>query len=98
MGKKDTICWRCKNSTGRCCWSKEFKPVPGWNAQQTVIKNYTASGDIVFDSSYVVKMCPMFLKDGLETFDEMANRLGVDKSTMIEKIKILRGNEDEYLL
>lgn len=98
MGKSDTICWRCKNSTGKCCWSRNFMAVPGWNAQPTLIKNYTVNGDVIFDNSYIVHKCPLFEHDGLESCEEMAKRLGLDKTSMMRKIKIMRGSQDEDLL
>lgn len=47
MGKQ-SICWDCKNSTGGgCSWSKELKPVEGWDAK--------TDGD-----SYLVIKCQLF--------------------------------------
>ena len=28
----ETICWGCSKACGHCSWSKEFKPVDGWDA------------------------------------------------------------------
>ena len=51
-----TICWDCKNALCRCPWSQSFKPVKGWVAQPTKIKD--AKGLII--QSYKVLECPMF--------------------------------------
>ena len=60
---KDTLCWRCANAvptedTG-CLWSREFKPVEGWDAEETSVlaKNKSGARHLV---SYRVKSCPGF--------------------------------------
>ena len=53
---KGQMCWRCQNSTGRCSWSRELKPVDGWIAEPTKINNQ--NGD-VYDS-YKILFCPNF--------------------------------------
>lgn len=61
MGKsKDTLCWDCKNSNGIVCpwFSKKGKPVPGWKATPTVIKNKGREFP-----SYDVHECPLFEKN-----------------------------------
>ena len=60
--KSETICWRCQNFS-KCSWSKG-KPVDGWKATKTIIKNnlgYTI--DEV--QSYCVHECPQFVEDEL---------------------------------
>ena len=54
---KGQICWVCKNACGGCSWSKEFKPVTGWLAKTTIIKD--SEGDIF---SYKIKKCPEFIR------------------------------------
>lgn len=50
-------CWYCKNACGGCSWSRDFKPVPGWDATPVVIK------DSVCDiHTYDIKKCPMFIQ------------------------------------
>lgn len=39
--KHDTLCWGCEKACGRCSWSKNFVPVPGWKAIPTKIFQYT---------------------------------------------------------
>ena len=51
------LCWTCRKACGGCDWTRCFKPVEGWNAKQTVIKN--SNGDI---QSYRIKECPEFIK------------------------------------
>ena len=51
------LCWRCKNACGGCSWSKEFKPVAGWEAEQTIIRD--TLGDF---QSYKIKECPEFIR------------------------------------
>lgn len=52
----ETLCWYCKKAYGFCSWSdKSFTPVPGWEAEKTVIRcRYYV------DDSYKVKSCPQF--------------------------------------
>ena len=51
------LCWLCKNACSGCVWTKRFKPISGWVAEPTVIKNDT--GDT---SSYSIKRCPEFIR------------------------------------
>ena len=59
MAKQDSLCWNCARATKKCCWSRKFKPVPGWNATPTKI--YVAENK--YDDSYMVHSCPLFKKD-----------------------------------
>lgn len=55
-----SICWYCQNSTNSGCpWSRNFIPVPGWQAEKT---NFNFSK---YDNykSYIVKECPLFVQD-----------------------------------
>ena len=51
------LCWRCKNACGGCNWSKHFKPIIGWTAEPTIIKD--SMGDF---SSYKIHKCPEFIR------------------------------------
>lgn len=54
-----SICWECKNSINSgCSWSREFKPVKGWEAKESLRK--TASPN--FSHSYTVLKCPEFIR------------------------------------
>lgn len=57
---KNSLCWYCDNAYGGCEWAQEFKPVEGWNAEPTEIKDKTRDTTI---SSYNVKSCPKFIPD-----------------------------------
>ena len=52
-----SICWDCTHAAGRdrCCWARNFEPVPGWEA----IETKTLMGLV----SYAVMDCPMFERD-----------------------------------
>lgn len=58
---RPTLCWDCANATKPdvCCWCADFKPVPGWDAEPTTKQDG-------FDAyeSYLVKHCPLFVRDG----------------------------------
>lgn len=53
------LCWNCKNACGNCSWSRNFKPIEGWIATPSIIKDYEY-GDI---ESYDIKMCPEFISN-----------------------------------
>jgi hypothetical protein len=50
-------CWRCERACGGCTWSKNGKPVDGWEATPTIIRDYI--GDF---PSYKITYCPEFIK------------------------------------
>ena len=64
METSSTLCWRCQNAIpdryGRrgCVWSREFRPVEGWEAEKKILK-YCETPRI----SYVVRRCPQFVED-----------------------------------
>lgn len=60
---KHTLCWECRNATGGCAWSRDFKPVPGWNAEQTEINNNALRYDGRYTPSFRVIACPEFVPD-----------------------------------
>lgn len=63
---RQTLCWKCQNAVpnmhGRGCeWSRRFKPVPGWDADE---EEMCMSEDPPrYDTSYFVRSCPKFLAD-----------------------------------
>lgn len=54
-GHSNTLCWDCKNASGRCSWSQSFTPVEGWQARKTHVNGNVGDGQ-----SYLVEMCPLF--------------------------------------
>lgn len=54
MANKSSICWDCAKACRKCPWSKDFKPVPGWDATPT--KVYVVEGK--YDDSFIVNSCP----------------------------------------
>lgn len=65
MGCKpiESLCWRCGNAVGGCCWSRDFEPVPGWKALDQPIM--TQDGKHV-TPSYLVLKCPQCRKESVE--------------------------------
>lgn len=51
-------CWTCKKAYGLCRWSRDFKPIPGWNAIPT---HHPSNG--VFADSYKIISCPEYVKE-----------------------------------
>ena len=54
--KKEQICWRCKNATGKCSWSAFGKPVKGWEATPYVVKSDNERPI----NTYSITSCPQF--------------------------------------
>ena len=46
-------CWTCKNFCGGCAWSRDFKPVRGWEATKDHIERNGALAD-----TYRIIYCP----------------------------------------
>lgn len=61
---KKTICWDCANAvpnldgTRGCRWSREGKPVDGWDAERVDLKVFHNR----FIESYYVRECPEFIE------------------------------------
>ena len=53
--ENEQLCWGCKNVY--CDWVSHFKPVNGWVAEHTVVKD--SNGDF---TSYRIKKCPKFTR------------------------------------
>lgn len=55
----ETLCWSCARSIGKCPWSRDLTPVPGWKAKtrEITLKNGEKS------VSYFVIKCPLFTAD-----------------------------------
>jgi hypothetical protein len=81
----ETICWSCEKACGKCVWSSKEQPVPGWEAEETFIRNTSAPSY----ASYRVKSCPEyqvtvdFYAGRGEFFDLVIRRTG--KSSYIIK-------------
>ena len=57
--KQITICWDCARAINGCNWSIDGKPVEGWQAEPTQLKNKNG----VYAESYCVISCPEFVPD-----------------------------------
>lgn len=62
------LCGDCINAVPDCrghgCpWSREFKPVPGWDATPVKLKHAVVGGKPYFGESFDIKSCPLF-KEG----------------------------------
>lgn len=57
-----TLCWTCSLAGKSICqWDREFKPVPGWVAEETRV---LISFKNQYVESYRVISCPMYRKSG----------------------------------
>lgn len=66
--KNDTLCWQCKCSTNpsgtNCPWADKGKPVPNWEAVPgKMIRTQLEDGSYRKEQAYIVKSCPLFIKD-----------------------------------
>lgn len=68
--EKEARCVHCANAVPNqfhgCPWSRELKPVEGWDAEDTVFHTQWTSNRRVLSRtipSYKVRSCPMFVPD-----------------------------------
>ena len=65
VARQMTLCWQCANAvpdkSGKrgCAWSRSFKPVKGWDADETRLYANDETRSIV---SYHVRSCPEFVE------------------------------------
>lgn len=60
----ETLCWSCQKACGsKCSWSRNFTPVEGWDAEETIVN----AGDLLLQS-YRVNACPEFAPDREDFF------------------------------
>lgn len=60
-----TKCWNCKkaDASSNCPWANHFEPVPGWDAEPTMLYANVQHGKKVVKrecSSFIIKSCPLF--------------------------------------
>ena len=55
---RQTLCWDCQRAVKECPWSANFEPVPGWDAEPTLIMSESQP-----IPSFHVKSCPLFEPD-----------------------------------
>ena len=48
-------CFSCRNSGGRCAWSRDYAPIPGWKAEPIKLR---ANGRKPMEDSFKVLDCP----------------------------------------
>lgn len=66
--KRNTqLCWDCEKACGRCSWSRDFIPVPGWKATPTKLN---VERNRIVDS-YEVHECPEFEILNIKNEDEL---------------------------
>lgn len=60
--KRETLCWKCQKAVLGCSWARNYKPIPGWEAEKTKIRNNPYVPEIWIESYCVIK-CPEYEKD-----------------------------------
>ena len=53
--QKQSLCWDCVKDGRECSWMRDFEPVPGWDAEETLIM-----ASYLPTKSFLVKGCPLF--------------------------------------
>ena len=86
-GANTNICIDCKKAFGGCPWSESFKPVPGWEAQKTVIRNNWKSPGT---ETYHITACPLFDRDE-QRKPTVAGELGINELRMLLAVWKRRG-------
>jgi len=68
----ETLCWSCSNAYGGGCpWFKNYTPVDGWTADETVVNE----SDIdIAASSFRVRECPLHCKGRIKARDSEYNK------------------------
>lgn len=51
------LCWNCKKCLKQCSWSRDFKPIEGWQAIPVIIKGAKPRYKI---KSFKIISCPEF--------------------------------------
>lgn len=59
--KNEQLCWSCKRAIPNhgCEWADKFKPVKGWTATLTKVKQ----GRYNYEDSYAIEKCPKYIND-----------------------------------
>ena len=90
--KPQTICWDCANFS-KCSWANG-KPVDGWEATPTIIKNVSSVGLVSYTESFIVHSCPCYKDDMRRTsILELSRMLGRNQSSLGEKLRNKKGFE-----
>lgn len=86
MHKKNSqLCWQCEKACGRCSWSNDLTPVPGWKATPTKILSYTEQANRkrkkVYLDSYDISECPEFEPLKIKSKDEFQEliKMNIDR-------------------
>ena len=56
IGKREQLCWSCEKCISMCSWSREFIPIPGWDA---IEEHHTRADERNVDS-YKIYNCPEY--------------------------------------
>lgn len=74
--QNQTLCWDCRKACGGCPWADEFRPVRGWDAEETILR----LGNGTETQSYRVSKCPLFVRDCQYIHGRGHIRYGIDGS------------------
>jgi hypothetical protein len=66
-------CWNCTKACGKCCWSKNFEPIPNWRAKKHIVDKIVCDGITYITESYTISFCPEFVDERIEFIKEHIN-------------------------
>ncbi len=67
--RKSSICLDCKNSVGKCCWSRHLLPVEGWKAEKRKVRSSVGVAE-----TYCVSECPQFERESERKANPVSSR------------------------
>lgn len=75
-----SLCWECARvyANRGCPWANRFEPVPGWDAEETLLISYDGEAHNV--RSYNVRACPLFNRDAIIRNGKFCEWLNPDHS------------------
>lgn len=57
------LCWSCSMNASNCAWMRCYKPIEGWTAKETKVKNSGFQNPDETIPSYEIKKCPNYVKE-----------------------------------
>lgn len=57
------LCWSCSMNASNCAWMRRYKPIEGWTAKESEIRNRSFQNPDKTIPSYEIKKCPNYIKD-----------------------------------
>lgn len=59
-------CWYCTKACGGCSWSKNYTPIDGWVAEETICDRFIDYRGVNITHSYKILHCPELVDERIE--------------------------------